>query len=77
MGINMVGFQFPEELLVQFEPDFCALSENEGLSFPNKIYISVGKVYFLFAKSDFVGGTGTYFNLQSYCLVEIDPLDCG
>ena len=34
MGINMVGFQFPEELLVQFEPECCALSESEGLKFP-------------------------------------------
>ena len=29
----MVGFQFPEELLVQFEPEFCALSESDGLGF--------------------------------------------
>ena len=38
--INRVGFHFPEELLVQFEPEFCALSANEGLSFPTNYFFA-------------------------------------
>ena len=38
MGINMVGFQFLEELLVQFELELWALSEIEGLSFPKLVF---------------------------------------